>query len=79
MAFRDAHHITGAVVSLAERKGRRLDELSLAEFRSIESRLDDGVYSVLTVDASVASRTSYGGTAPANVRAQIAKWRKVLK
>ncbi|MCA8887279.1 MAG: argininosuccinate lyase [Parvularculaceae bacterium] len=79
MAFRDAHHVTGAVVALAERKRVRLDELDLGDFQTIEPRLSDEVYSVLTVDASVASRTSYGGTAPANVRAQIARWRKVLK
>jgi argininosuccinate lyase len=77
--FRDAHHVTGRIVALAEQKGVRLDELSLADLQSIEPRITQDVFSVLSVDASVASRTSYGGTAPDNVRRQIADWRKKLK
>ena len=77
--FREAHHITGRIVALAEQKGARLDELSLAELQKVEPRITDDVFSVLSVDASVSSRTSYGGTAPDNVRHQIAEWRKKLK
>ncbi len=77
--FRDAHHATGKIVALAERKGVRLDELSLADMQSVEPRITKDVFFVLTVEASIASRTSYGGTAPENVRREIAKWRKHLK
>jgi argininosuccinate lyase len=76
--FRDAHHATGRIVALAEKKGVRLDELSLADLQSVEPRLTKDAFSVLTVDASVASRTSYGGTAPENVRREVARWRKLL-
>ncbi|SFP95805.1 argininosuccinate lyase [Sphingomonas rubra] len=70
--FREAHHITGRAVARAEAEGVRLDQLPLADLRAIDPRIDDRVYDVLSVDASVASRTSFGGTAPANVRAAIA-------
>ncbi len=75
MPFRDAHHVTGRIVALAEEKGATLDALSLEEMQKIEPRITPEIFSVLTVDASVASRTSYGGTAPDNVRRQIARWR----
>ncbi|MEO0363724.1 MAG: argininosuccinate lyase, partial [Pseudomonadota bacterium] len=78
MPFRYAHHVTGALVKLAEDKGVDLAGLSLEEMRAVEPRIADDVFSVLTVDASVASRTSYGGTAPDQVRAQIARWRAKL-
>ncbi len=78
-AFRDAHHVTGAIVALAEKEGVRLDELSLAQLQSVEPRVEKDVFSVLTVEASVASRTSYGGTAPENVKAQVEHWRTRLK
>jgi argininosuccinate lyase len=71
--FREAHHITGRAVKAAEDHGCGLDELSLEVLQSIDSRIDEGVFKVLSVDASVASRTSYGGTAPERVREQIAK------
>lgn len=70
--FREAHHITGRAVAAAEAKGVRLDQLELAELQAIDGRIDARVFDVLTVDASVASRTSFGGTAPARVRAAIA-------
>jgi argininosuccinate lyase len=70
--FREAHHITGRAVAAAEAKGVRLDQLELAELQAIDGRIDARVIDVLTVDASVASRTSFGGTAPARVRAAIA-------
>jgi len=74
--FRRAHHITGALVAKAEAAGKRLEELSLEEMRSEEPRITDDVFSVLSPQASAASRTSYGGAAPTNVRAQIARWRE---
>ncbi|MFL9840330.1 argininosuccinate lyase [Sphingomonas sp. ST-64] len=70
--FREAHHITGRAVAAAEAKGVRLDQLDLVELQAIDSRIDDRVFGVLSVDASVASRTSFGGTAPIRVRAAIA-------
>ena len=68
LAFREAHAITGRVVRLAEERGCRLDELPLAAMREVEPRISDAVVDVLGVDASVASRTSEGGTAPDRVR-----------
>jgi argininosuccinate lyase len=70
--FREAHHITGRAVKAAEERGRDLAELPLDVLRSIDARIDERVYGVLSVDASVRSRTSYGGTAPERVREQIA-------
>jgi argininosuccinate lyase len=72
MPFRNAHHVTGAVVKLAESRGCRLDELDLEALQGIEPRITDVVYAVLDPSRSVASRTSFGGTAPANVRAAVA-------
>ena len=76
--FRSAHHITGSLVKMAEDRGCDLSDLSLADMQSVEPRITDDVFNVLTVEASVASRTSYGGTAPDNVRAQIARWKETL-
>ena len=76
--FRDAHHITGHAVALCEQKGCGLDGLTIEDLKLLDSRLDSRVHKVLTVEASVASRKSYGGTAPDNVRAQIARWQKLL-
>ena len=73
--FREAHHATGRAVARAEGLGLRLDELPLAELQAIDARITEGVYDVLSVDASVNSRTSYGGTAPAQVRARVAEAR----
>jgi len=70
--FREAHHITGSAVKRAETLGVALDALPLADLQAIDARIDERVYGVLSVDASVASRTSFGGTAPARVRAAIA-------
>jgi argininosuccinate lyase len=67
LPFRDAHHVTGTLVKLAESRGAPLDALTLADMRSVEPRITEAVYDVLTVDKSVASRTSFGGTAPVNV------------
>jgi argininosuccinate lyase len=68
--FRESHHITGKVVKLAEGKGCLLSDLSLAEMQSAEPRITQDVFKVLTPEASAASRNSFGGTAPDNVRAQ---------
>ena len=76
LPFRDAHHVTGRIVKLAEDKGCGLDGLSLEEMQAVEPRIDAGVMAVLSVDASVASRTSLGGTAPANVAAAAAQARR---
>ena len=70
--FREAHHITGAAVKRAEADGVALDQLSLDALQEIDSRIDERVFDALSVDASVASRNSYGGTAPDQVRLQIA-------
>ena len=78
LPFREAHHVTGTVVALAEEKGCRLADLTLEQFQAIDSRIDAGVFDVLTVDASVASRSSYGGTAPDQVRVQIARAKTAL-
>ncbi len=71
LPFREAHHVTGRAVKRAEDLGIALDALSIADLTAIDARIDDRVYGVLSVDASVASRTSFGGTAPDNVRAAI--------
>ena len=78
LPFREAHHVTGRAVKRAEELGVRLDELPFAEFRAIDARVNESLYDVLSVDASVASRTSFGGTAPANVRAAIRAARESL-
>jgi argininosuccinate lyase len=71
--FREAHHITGRAVKAAEERGVQLSELALDELKAIDERIDERIFDVLSVDASVRSRTSYGGTAPERVREQIAK------
>ncbi len=71
MPFRKAHHVTGRIVRLAEEKGCGLEDLSLADMQAIEPHLTQDVLAVLTVDSSVASRTSFGGTAPENVRSAV--------
>ena len=76
--FREAHHITGRAVKLAEERGCGLADLPLADMQNIDTRISDGVFGVLTVDASVASRTSHGGTAPVRVREAIAAARAAL-
>jgi argininosuccinate lyase len=78
MPFRDAHHVTGQLVTLAEQRNLDLAALSLADMQFIEPRITQDIFGVLTVEASVNSRTSYGGTAPANVAAAAAKWLEVL-
>ncbi|ONF96807.1 Argininosuccinate lyase 1 [Sphingomonas jeddahensis] len=76
--FREAHHITGRAVARAEALGVRLDQVPIDDLTAIDARVNAGVYSVLSVDASVSSRTSFGGTAPDNVRAAIREAREAL-
>jgi len=79
MPFRDAHHVTGRIVRLAEERGVDISELELAEMQGVEPRITQEIFGVLTVEASVASRTSFGGTAPANVAKAAALWLERLK
>jgi argininosuccinate lyase len=78
LPFREAHHVTGAAVKLAERKGAALDALSLAELQAIDGRIGEGVFAALSVEASVAARASHGGTAPEQVRKRVAEARRAL-
>lgn len=78
MPFRDAHHVTGRIVALAESQSLDLSDVPLADMQAIEPRITADLYKVLTVASSVASRTSYGGTAPANVAQAAAKWLESL-
>jgi argininosuccinate lyase len=76
--FREAHHITGSIVAKASAANVPLHRLPLADMQAVEKRITDDVFSVLSVSKSVASRTSYGGTAPKNVRVQAKRWLKKL-
>ena len=78
LPFREAHHATGALVALAEAKGCDLPDLSLSEMTAVHPGITQEVYSVLGVENSIRSRTSYGGTAPDQVRAQISRWQSAL-
>jgi argininosuccinate lyase len=79
LPFREAHHATGRIVALAEGRGLPLHRLALADMQAIEPRITEDVFSVLSVDRSVRSRTSEGGTAPANVRRAARRWLKRLE
>ena len=78
MPFREAHHVTGRAVALAEQKSVALEKLSLDDLRSIHDGITEDVFSVLSVQNSVKSRTSFGGTAPAEVKKQVRYWKKRL-
>ena len=78
LPFRDAHHITGSLVAMAESQGCDLPDLTLDQMKSAHDGITDAVFDVLGVENSVASRTSYGGTAPDQVRAQVARWKEML-
>jgi argininosuccinate lyase len=78
LPFREAHHVTGRIVAAASAAGKPLETLPLAAMQAVEPRIHDGVFAVLGVTRSVRSRTSYGGTAPQNVRAQAKRWLKAL-
>ncbi|MEP4113016.1 MAG: argininosuccinate lyase, partial [Nitratireductor sp.] len=78
LPFREAHHVTGRAVALAEDKKTALEKLALDDLQAIHAGITEDVYSVLSVRNSVRSRTSFGGTAPAEVRRQIRYWKKRL-
>jgi argininosuccinate lyase len=78
MPFRDAHHIAGRIVAAAAARGCALEKLPLAEMQAVEPRIEEDVFTVLGVERSVRSRTSYGGAAPANVRRQAHGWLRRL-
>ncbi|WP_292284525.1 argininosuccinate lyase [Marivita sp.] len=78
LPFRDAHHVTGSLVALAEEKKCDLPDLSLEDMQTVHAEITEDVFEVLGVHNSVASRTSYGGTAPQCVREQVARWKKVI-
>jgi argininosuccinate lyase len=78
LPFREAHHVTGSLVAMAEGAAVDLPDLTLAQMQSVHAGITDDVFAVLGVHNSVASRISYGGTAPAQVRAQIARWKEML-
>ena len=78
LPFRDAHHVTGSLVGLAEKKGCDLPDLTLDDMQGVHAGITDKVFGVLGVHNSVASRQSYGGTAPDQVRAQITRWKGKL-
>jgi argininosuccinate lyase len=75
MPFREAHHITGRLVRLADERGSSLAELSLTEMRKVDARINAGVFAVLGVEDSVTSRRSLGGTAPECVAREVDEWR----
>jgi argininosuccinate lyase len=79
LPFREAHHVIGRIVALADAKACDLGKLTLADLQSVDPRLTEGAFAVLDVAKSVKSRTSYGGTAPANVRREARRWIKRLK
>ncbi len=79
MPFREAHHVTGRIVALAEKKNVMLSQLSVAELQSVHASIDASVFKVLSVEASVKSRKSFGGTAPSNVKRESKRWLKILK
>lgn len=79
LPFREAHHVTGAIVARAEALGLELMGLPLAEMQRIEPRIEAGVFAVLGAPQALASRTSYGGAAPVRVKEQIAHWQKLMQ
>jgi argininosuccinate lyase len=79
MPFREAHHVTGRIVGKASEAGVALDQLPLAAMQAIEPKITADALSVLSVRSSVASRTSFGGTSPKNVREQAESWLKRLQ
>jgi argininosuccinate lyase len=79
LPFRDAHHVTGTIVALAEKKGVTLEQLPLADMQAVEPRITKATLGVLSVENSVKSRTSHGGTAPQNVTKSARAWIKRLE
>jgi argininosuccinate lyase len=79
LPFRDAHHVTGRIVALAESQKKKLDELSFSDMQAIEPKITKDIFKVLTVENSVALRKALGGTSPTNVKREAARWLKQLK
>ena len=79
LPFRQAHHVTGQLVALASSRNISLDEIPLADMQAVETRISKDIYSVLSAENSVNSRTSYGGTAPGNVKQQALRWLDILQ
>ncbi len=79
MPFREAHHVTGEIVALAEKQQKRLDELSLEDMQKVEENINKELLSVLSIEQSVASRTSEGGTSPTNVEKMTRNWQDRLE
>ncbi len=79
LPFRDAHHVTGEIVAIAEKAGKDLEQLKLSDMQSVEPRITQEIFEVLSVPNSVKSRTSYGGTAPRNVQKMTQEWIKRLE
>ncbi|MEZ5945418.1 MAG: argininosuccinate lyase [Hyphomonas sp.] len=78
LPFREAHHVTGTLVAMAEKQGSDLSDLSLADMQGVHKGITQAVFDVLTVEASALSRTSYGGTSPVRVAEQVAQWKQRL-
>jgi argininosuccinate lyase len=78
MPFREAHHVTGSLVAKAEKQRCDLPDLSLDDMQAINNQITEDVFNFLSVQNSVASRKSYGGTSPEQVRLQVARWKEVL-
>jgi argininosuccinate lyase len=78
LPFSEAHHVTGRIVAEAEKRGVALEELPLEAMQKVHPKIGKAIHGVLSVEASVASRTSQGGTAPKNVRAAARAWLKRL-
>jgi argininosuccinate lyase len=78
LPFRQAHHVTGSLVRMASERKVGLEKLTLEDMRKVEPKITGDVFGVLGVEKSVRSRASFGGTAPANVRAQARRWRARL-
>jgi argininosuccinate lyase len=76
--FREAHSITGSIVRLAENRECELKDLTLTDLKTIESKITSSIYSIMSVESSVSSRNSLGGTAPSQVIIQLKKWKKKL-
>ena len=76
--FREAHRITGSIVRLAETRKCELSDLSISDLKSIEGKITASIFSIMSVENSVNSRNSFGGTAPSQVSIQLKKWKKKL-
>ena len=78
MPFRESHHVTCSLVAKAEKQSCDLPDLSLDDMQAINTQITEDVFNFLSVQNSVASRKSYGGTSPEQVRLQVARWKEVL-